>query len=192
VLFHNWLYDAPIVAGLGISFPRRRLVDTMALAFHLGNLPQGLKALAYRELGMWMQDFEDLVTPYSREKVVNYYRYAALQEWPKPEEELVDDGAGGLKLYRPQSMNTKLKRFFTDLRKDPEGKDVFGVWEKWERAAIEAECGEWPGLCISHVPFSEVLYYACRDVDALIRLYPVLRQMRTRVRRYSQEFWRVA
>lgn len=192
ILFHNWLYDAEVTTQLGLALPVRRVVDTMARVFHLGNLPQGLKALAKRELGMEMEDFTDLVAPYSREKVINYYRLAQLHEWPKPEEQLVDDGAGGLKLYKPQSMNTKLKRFFTDLSKDPDGKDVFSIWEKWDTEAIEAVCGEWPGVCISHVPFSKVLYYACRDVDALIRLWGVLRAMRRRVRRAPQELWRVA
>lgn len=192
ILFHNWLYDASVTAAMGISFPPQRLVDTMARVFHLGNLPQGLKALSYRELGMRMQDFEDVVKPYSRRRVLDFYEMAARVAWPKPEEELVDDGHGGMKLYRPQSMSTKLKRFFTDLRKDPEGKDVFSIWEKWDREAIEAECGEWPGMCISHVPFEKTLFYACRDVDALIRLWWVIRKMRTRVRRYSQEHWRTA
>lgn len=189
VLFHNWLHDAAVVEKLGLEIPAARIVDTMASVFHLGNLPQGLKALAYRLLGMEMQDFLDLVTPYSREQVVTYYRLAALFEYEKPPEMLVDDGAGGFKLYKPQSMTTKLKRFFTDLSKDPEHKDVFGVWEKWDRATIEANCGEWPGLCISHVPFEKTLYYACRDVDALIRLWPVLKAMRRRVRRTPQELW---
>lgn len=192
VLFHNWLYDASVTQEMGIQFPVQHLVDTMARAFHLGNLPQGLKALAKRELGMEMQDFVDVVGPASREKVLNFYRLASLLTWPKPDEQLVDDGKGGFKLYKPQSMNTKLKRFFTDLSKDPDGKDVFTIWEKWDREAIEAECGEWPGQCISHVPFDDTLYYACRDVDALIRLWPVLRRMKSRVRKHSQEYWRVA
>lgn len=192
ILFHNWLYDAAVVAKLGLAFPNTRIVDTMARVFHLGNLPQGLKALAYRELGMRMQDFEDLVIPYSREMVINYYRLAAMHEWQRPEEQVVDDGAGGFKLYKPQSQGTKLKRFFTDLEKDPEGKDVFTVWDKWDQTAIEALCGEWPGMCISHVPFERILYYACRDVDALIRLWPVLRRMKSRVRKAGQEYWRAA
>lgn len=192
ILFHNWLYDAAVVERMQLRLPIRRVVDTMARVFHLGNLPQGLKALAWRELGMAMEDFEDVVLPYSRRRVIDYYEGAATFEWPKPEEQMVPDGEGGLKLYRPQGMTTKLKRFFTDLKKAPDTKDVFGVWEKWDQEAIERECGEWPGVCISHVPFERVLHYACRDVDALIRLWPVIRRMRTRVRKVGQEQWRAA
>lgn len=193
LLFHNWLFDWPVVEAMGLRFPHHLTVDTMARVFHLGNLPQGLKALAYRELGMRMQDFEDVVTPHSTPRVLDYYRQAQRHTWEKPESSLEQDSKTGLyTLYQPQSLSTKLKRFFTDYGKNPE-KDVFQMWEKnWvaEQAALEATCGEWPGLCISHVPFEQILYYACRDADALIRLWPILQHMQRRVRRASQEQWR--
>lgn len=178
---------------MGIHLPYRYVVDTMARVFHLGNLPQGLKALAYRELGMTMQDFDDVVTPHSSLNVLHYYHIASTMKWDRPEEELVQDDKTGLwKLYKPQSMNTKLKRFFTDYSKNP-AKDIFEMWTKnWvaQQSMIEAECGEWPGKCISHVPFEQTLHYACRDADALLRLWPVLKAMSRQVRHYSQEQWR--
>jgi uracil-DNA glycosylase family 4 len=193
VLFHNYLYDWPITEAMGLRFPYRRVVDTMARVFHLGNLPQGLKALAFRECGMDMDDFDDVVTPYSRENVLIYYQMAKTVSWPKPEERLELDSKTGLwKLYKPQSMTTKLKRFFTDYGKNPD-KDVFEMWTKnWEaeQAMIEAECGPWPGKCISHVPFDRMLYYACRDADALLRVWPIIKRMSRVVRKFSQEQWR--
>lgn len=192
ILFHNWLYDKAVTEALGLHFPHRRLVDTMARVFHLGNLPQGLKALAYRECGMRMQDFDDVVAPHSSLNVLYYYELAKSMEWQRPEEQLVQDSKTGLwKLYRPQSMSTKLKRFFTDYTKNP-AKDVFDAWENWEadHAQIEEKCGEWPGKCITHVPFDLALHYACRDADALIRLWPRLQHMNSRVRKVSQEHWR--
>lgn len=193
ILFHNYLYDWPITEAMGLHLPYRHIVDTMARVYHLGNLPQGLKALAHRELGMTMQDFEDVVKPHSTLNVLHYYEIARTMTWPKPEEELViDDKTGLWKLYKPQSMNTKLKRFFTDYGKSVD-KDVFAMWtDNWvaQQAMIEAECGEWPGMCISHVPFEQTLHYACRDSDALLRLWPVLKRMSRQVRRYSQEQWR--
>lgn len=190
LLFHNWLYDAAIVRAMGLALPSGRLVDTMADTFRLGHLPQGLKALAFREVGMTMQDFDDVVRPHSRRRVLDYYIAAAYLDYPKPPEELTTGADGLLKLYRPQSQTTKFKRFFTDLAKYGDGKDVFGVWEGWDQSAIETAMGEpWPGICISHVPFADALYYACRDADALVRLYPLLRRMRQRVRRFSAELW---
>lgn len=194
ILFHNWLFDAPVVEAMGLTFPHRHIVDTMVRTFHLGNLPQGLKALAWRELGMEMQDFDDLVSPHSRLKVLEYYRNAMLEDWPKPDEELVRGEDGQWKMYRPQSMKTKLKRFFTDLSKNPTGKDVFAAWDNWEPSHLQMEqvLGPWPGKDIRHVPFEQVLHYACRDVDALIRLWPILKRMGKRVRKASQEQWRAA
>lgn len=194
ILFHNFYYDWVVCERLGVQFPYRRIVDSMAECYRLGNLPQGLKALAYRELGMEMQDFEDLVSPYSREHVINYYKIAGACTWPKPEAELVQDDKTGLwKLYKPHGMNTKLKVFFTTLAKNGD-KDVFKAWENWEadHALIQSEIGEWPGMCITHVPFAKTLHYACRDADALIRLKPVLMGMRARVRKFPQDQWRVA
>lgn len=195
ILFHNWLADKPITEQMGLQLPERRIVDTMARVFHLGNLPQGLKALAFRELGMVMEDFEDVVSPYSTEQCLLYLRAAQTYEWPKPEEETVIDETTGLwKLYKPQGMGTKLKRFFTDYSKSPD-KDVFKAWDNWNtsHALIEGTMGkEFPGLDIRHVPFQQMLHYACRDSDATLRLYYVLEAMRRRVRRFSQELWRIS
>jgi DNA polymerase len=190
ILFHNWLFDCRVVAAMALRFPRHLIVDTMSCAFHLGNLPQGLKALAKRELGMEMQDFDDLTLPYSKPIMLEYLRKAAEISWPKPEEQLVRDSDGTWKLYKPQSMSTKLKRFFTDYSKNP-NKDLRDIWDNWEdsHAEVEAVCGPWPGMDIRHVPFEKVLHYACRDSDATLRLWHREQQMTRRVRWTVQEQW---
>lgn len=192
ILFHNWLYDKPVTEEMGLQFPAKAMRDTMLWAFHLGNLPQGLKALAKRELGMVMEDFVDVVSPHSTKLVLDYYRQAQEHAWPKPEEELVRDKVGKWKLYKPQSMSTKFKRFFTDYSKSAD-KDVFAMWEdNWtdSQGMIEAACGPWPGLDIAHVPFDQMLFYACRDADAGLRMLPILQHMRRMVRHKPQEKWR--
>lgn len=194
ILFHNWLYDWSVVETMGLRFPLSRIVDTMVRVYHLGNLPQGLKALAWRELGMTMQDFDDVVTPYSKQLVLQYYHAASLEKWERPEAQMVRGADGLWKLYRPQSMNTKLKRFFTDFQSS-EDKDVFEMWEKnWvkDHGQLDERCGTYPGKCISHVPFEEALHYACRDADSLIRLWPLIQHMSARVRHAPQEKWRDA
>lgn len=184
ILWHNWLYDRTVVGAMGLRFPERVVRDTMVRCFHLGNLPQGLKVLAYRLLGMEMQDFEDLVKPYSTIEVLHYFRSAWALDWPKPEQDMERNKEGLWKLKRPQSMATKLKRFFTDFSKDPEGKDVFGMWDSWEKKSpgfkdkMIEEVGPYPGLDINHVPFELVLHYACRDSDATLRLWPILEHMK--------------
>ena len=190
ILFHNWLFDSHVVEAMGLHFPRHLIVDTMSRAFHLGNLPQGLKALAYRELGMRMEDFDDLVTPYSVPLCMDYLRKARETEWAIPEETTIRDSDGKWKLYKPQSMATKIKRFFTDFGNNP-NKDIFGAWDNWEdnHSMIEAKLGPWPGKDIRYVPFDKVLRYACRDADATLRLWLREQQMTRRVRRTVQEQW---
>jgi len=190
ILFHNWMYDSHVVERMGLRFPHKRIVDTMVRAYHLGNLAQGLKALAYRLLGMRMSDFDDVVTPYSTPLCLSYLREAVNHEWPKPDEQTVRDPQGQWKLYKPQSMGTKLKRFLTDYSKHPD-KDVFQAWDNWEddHAQIEMVCGEWPGKSIEHVPMDKTIHYACRDADATLRLWPVLQGMTRQVRRKLSEHW---
>lgn len=190
ILFHNWMFDKKVVEAMGLHFPEHLIVDTMTRAFHLGNLPQGLKPLAYRELGMRMDNFDDLVTPYSTPLCLDYLRKASLHEWPKQEESLVRDKDGAWKLYKPQSMGTKLKRFFTDLDRNPD-KDIYGAWDNWEEShtMIEEVMGLWPGKDIRYAPFDKVLHYACRDADATLRLWHRQQQMTRQVRRTTQERW---
>lgn len=191
ILFHNYLFDEDVTIAMGLRFPRHLIVDTMVWAYHLGNLPQGLKALAYRLLGMRMQDFDDLVTPYSTPLCLEYLHKAYQHEWPKPEEQLVRDSASqDWKMYRPQSVSTKLKRFLGDYTKNP-NLDVYERWENWEddHSQIETVCGPWPGKDIQYVPFDKALHYACRDADATLRLLPVLQSMTRQLRRKLPEHW---
>lgn len=191
ILWHNWLFDYHVVTDMGLVFSHKRIVDTMVKVFHLGNLPQGLKALAYRELGMRMKDFDDLVTPYSTPLVLDYYRRAQEFTWEKPEPDLVRDKDGKWKVYSAQSLNTKLKRFFTDYSKNSE-KDVYKMWtDNWEdlHEQMEEKLGRWPNKCISYAPFDEVLAYACRDCDSLLRLWPRIKYMISRMRKHPQEMW---
>ncbi len=194
ILFHNWLFDGEVVEEMGLDFPYANVIDTMVKVFHLGNLPQGLKALAWRELGMKMQDFDDLVTPFSREIVLDYYRNAMGEEWSKPAEQLLRTDDGGWKKYKPHGFRTKLKTFWTYFAKNAD-KDVFEAWtDNWtmHHAEVEEKMGKWHGKCITHAPFEKQLYYACRDADATLRLWPIIRHMERRVRRAPQEQWRDA
>lgn len=192
ILWHNWIHDFEIITAMGMRFNEKLVVDTMLKVYHLGNLPQGLKALAYRELGMNMQDFDDLVRPYSSQLALNYFRQAYCEEWPKPEEALVKEKDGTFKIKKPHGFSQKLKRFFTDYEKNND-KDVFKMWNNnWtdEQEMVESKCGPFPGLCISHVPIEKVTQYACQDADGLLRLWPLIQHMARRVRKVSQENWR--
>lgn len=63
---HNAVHDWQVLARLGIEISS---VDcTMLMAYLLG-LPQSLKVLAYRELGIEMREYSDLVDPLDRSLV---------------------------------------------------------------------------------------------------------------------------
>lgn len=190
VLLHNRLFDRPVLSRMGVIIPSKLIADTMMEAYHLGNMPQGLKALVYRYLGVEMGSFDDLVSPYSTAKVLEYYSQAVGMIWDKPEEELVRDKTGQWKMYKPQAFGTKLKRFFTDYGKNPKV-DIFDRWWGWEmhHQEIEAKLGRWPGKCISHVPFDKVIHYACQDAARTLELWPIMKLASTRVRRVGQEDW---
>jgi len=74
VILHNAMFDLDILRSMGISITR--FDDTMVRAYHLGNVRQSLKWLAYRFCGMHMQEFEDLVLPYARTVAVEWLRDA--------------------------------------------------------------------------------------------------------------------
>lgn len=58
VVFHNALYDIPVLRTMGVTVTR--FTDTMVMSYLLGVEPKGLKSLAYRRAGMGMMDYEDL------------------------------------------------------------------------------------------------------------------------------------
>ncbi len=194
ILIHNSLFDIPILGQMGVTIPRKRLVDTMMRIYHLQNFPQGLKTAAYRLLGMEMQDFDDLVSPYSTSRVLNFLHEVNTHKWERGDEYLERDKHGKWIYHKPQSVNTKIKRLFTDLGKN-EKLNIFDRYENWtaEHEMIEAKCGEYPGKCITHVPFEKVLHYACRDADATVRLWPVIKRALSRQRRQPDyEWWEAA
>ncbi|HXC05547.1 MAG TPA: uracil-DNA glycosylase family protein [Bacteroidia bacterium] len=190
ILLHNRLFDRPILARMGVPIPHRLIIDTMAEAYHLGNMPQGLKTLAYRFLGAEMQSFDDLVRPYSTYRVLEYYARGLQEEWSRPPEECIRDTKGEWKGYKPQSFGTKLKRFFTDLAANPD-LDVFDRWGNWEmhHEEIETKLGPYPGKDISHTPLEKILPYACQDAARTLELWPIQERAEKLVRNKSAYEW---
>lgn len=173
IIFHNAPADIPVLAKMGIDIPIHKVDDTMMRSFHLAKYPQSLKRLAFRLCGMVMEEFEDVVGPYARADAEVYLKAATYETWPKPEPEAVYDEEKGWHIYKPQGLGTKLKRLFTDLRKNP-ALDVRKRWENWsehERFMMEDVLGPMPPMSIANVPFDVALKYACRDADSTLRVY---------------------
>ena len=183
LLAHNWLHDMQF---LPTPAPDVQVVDTMVAAYLLG-LPQALKTLARRLCGMQMQDYEDLVLPYRR-KYAEEYLWKALAlvatdglwmiQMPFEEEEWDNKkGKAVTRSHKPQAMKHKIWARLEKLFSDP----LFDPFVSWhyirqeERAPIEAVLGLMPEAWLTDVPNKERIYYSCRDADATLRVWHVLK-----------------
>jgi hypothetical protein len=194
--------DEPVLATMGIPLPWDKVVDTMVMSYHLGWTPQSHKHLAFRLCGMVMKEFMDVVTPHAIEHIKAYVETLLTVDWPKPEPFMRDtmieqieeiDGVPivtgktlGQKLYKPQGLNTKLKRMMTDFGKKPDLEVFTKRWKEWsdeEKAPAIEQFGDMPRPSVTMVPMNELLGYACRDADATLRIYPILKYLRSLVRR---------
>lgn len=73
IIFHNAPGDQDILEKkTGVRQGTYEFRDTMQEAFHQGNQPQKLKALAYRLLGVTMRTWEDVVKPDSINKTIEW------------------------------------------------------------------------------------------------------------------------
>jgi hypothetical protein len=176
VILHNASYDLEVLRKLGIRVTRFR--DTMQEAFHLGNLPQGLKALSYRLFRHTMTSYEEVVWPAS---------VSALQEWMYEAVQIAELDLSHLErkqlktkvkeTVKPSSLETLLRRLMrmTDSASDynPWGTlkeprlDAFWSEPLNQQAVnyIEARIGRYPILGIGNCSMEEAVRYAVGDAD---------------------------
>lgn len=73
IIWHNALWDWRVVEAMGVERPWSvPFEDTMERAYVRTCEPQGLKALAWKYLGVRMRDYDDVVRPYWEETVTAY------------------------------------------------------------------------------------------------------------------------
>jgi len=179
-LFHHWMADVGVLRDMGLEFPR--FDDTMLLAYHLGNQPQALKILAHRLACMEMREFTDLVDPYWYTHVVDWAMAGAdiLKPPPPPKVPHVK-GTKRIKAIPPpktgyERMGSNLARLANDIinGKEVEIMDRYKGWEGVEE--IIPIIGAIPFRSLRMVPWPKAVFYACRDADATLRCYPLLRR----------------
>lgn len=76
-IFHEAVGDMSTLAKLGMGIGVGRWRDTMQESYQLCSLPQGLKPLAYRLLGVTMRSWADVVWPASVAAVCDWMERAA-------------------------------------------------------------------------------------------------------------------
>lgn len=155
VILHFAVHDLDVLEAMGIKPTRFR--DTMQEAYQQGNLPQGLKALAWRLMGVRMESWEDVVMPHSRQKAVRWLMEkwdAASDDRERVEKQLKTKVRV---TRRPTGKERALKRIISHSHKAE-----YDLWEK----AREAGVGEgMPIPSIAHVPIEQAVRYACQDAD---------------------------
>jgi hypothetical protein len=171
-----------------------RIRDTQQEAYHLGNLPQGLKALVYRLMGhAMMGSWEDVVRPYSIE---------ALQCWMV---EALEVARKDLSLIEVTRLKTKVRE---TVKKGPlealvnrlivhtDIESEYNPWERlheywadesheYETAHIEARIGKYPILGIGNAPLLRAVQYACGDADWTGQVAAELEERR------GSDYWRI-
>jgi uracil-DNA glycosylase family 4 len=190
VIYHKSTFDGPVMERLGTLdlLEDVEFVDTMILLYDLGNygVNQSLKTTSYRELGVRMREFDDLVRPYAKVALLEYLtQRAVFATYPKPE-------------GRKKSIDSRIKTFIkacTDTTRTLKDKSVIPVvprdpltkwnaWDKEVKEAIQAAAGLAPKLTIDLAPFEEALIYACLDANTTRRNYKILEK---RVREWTPD-----
>jgi DNA polymerase-1 len=156
------------------------VVDTMVMAYLLGDLPQGLKPLAYRLAGMTMRSYDEVIGSRGNAKAKVYLEMAGMLEWPNPEHVLEFREGGVPHIKKPQNIGRKIGSALTKYWKaggEESGIDLHEKWVKMEGTeVVESAIGPMPRADLRDVPEEEAITYACRDADATLRIYPVLKK----------------
>lgn len=185
ILLHHSLHDIPVLRAMGVIFDWYR--DTMVEAYHLADLPQGLKALGWRLLGVRMKSYEDVVLPHSLPVALAYMAdaNARLESSLTYPHTLKSGPRKGQVEWRvtpgvdKTAVGTwrKVEKVLRD-----QGADPWRRWEGWhphDRELLNGILGkDLPRPHISYVPLEEAVYYACLDAIVTWRVHQVLRRRR--------------
>ena len=172
-VIHNAAYDLPVLDKMGIQ--PARIADTMVMAYLLQNEPQGLKPLAFRHCGMEMKAYKEMVGPATRVKAIKYLMAVAWHEggWAKPDP-VLEWRKGEPHVRQPQNIVVKVRKVLNALG---DGKDVnpYDRWRKMEGTeVVEDVLGRLDEADLSDIPLEDAVWYAARDADATLRIYPGL------------------
>jgi len=183
VYLWNALHDLGVLKNLGIELADDQYVDLMILAYNLCVHPQGLKPSAYRNCGMHQDDYDDIVREARLTKAMDYLLAAADRDWPKAEPQVIED-AGKYRVYKPKSVNFRIKKILDDWTKWQVGgrEEEVDLRKRWRdiddviKAPVIEAMGELPDATLDDVPYERAKFYAIRDADATLRMAPILEQ----------------
>jgi uracil-DNA glycosylase family 4 len=167
VIFHNASYDLEVLRKLDIHVRCYR--DTMQEAFHLGNLPQGLKPLVYRLFRHTMTSYKETVWPAS---ILN------LQEWMFEAVQIAESDLS-FKEQKKKSVKVhkgELESLLTRLLRLARPHSDYDPWDRldafwkdplnsWMVSHMENRIGKYPVLGIANCKMKDAIRYAVGDAD---------------------------
>lgn len=188
VVIHNSAYDLPVLSQMGIEVPTEKLRDSMTAAYLLQSEPQGLKDLAWRILGLEMDNYTDVVRPYRFSKALSYLNRILEYDWPNPEEVLEwrkgkESGELEPHIRQPQNISRLVSSIIRDVENPDKDTDPYDRWTKIrgdkkrsDIRMVEHNVGRlWDGD-LSDAPIETAKEYACADSDSTYRIWPYLKE----------------
>lgn len=176
IVMHHAAHDLSEAERMGVFITHYR--DTMQEAFHLGDLPQGLKELSYRLFRHTMTSYKEVVRPAS---------IRALQVWMQ---EALAVAVLDLTFIERVQLKTKVKEvvrkgelesLLTRLLRltapdaeyspwgGPKEPRLDSFWldpcNEWMTSHVEARVGKYPILGIANCTMDEAVRYAVGDAD---------------------------
>lgn len=193
LVFHHCVADLDIAELVGINTSRFR--DTIQESFHQCSLPQGLKPLAYRMLGVTMRSWEDVVRPASVAAVVNWMEDAmALASTSLQDCTVRKLKRGDKTVLKSGVVEGIMKHVLTHTAKTEGDEAPYDPWEAITRMRVEglrgkvAEEWEWdwlehmlgptPILSIANVPLEDAVAYGVGDADYTLQVAGELERLR--------------
>lgn len=175
LIMHNMPHDLQILEQVGLNthwLHQMTLADTMLLCKYFNTETNGLKAQAYRLLGVTMNEYADIVRPVQRQFAIEYLEMLNTIDYPKPPEELVWK-KGEPKVYKPQNLNRRIANIQRDLTKDP-NIDVLKRWKDIPDSVVKYGIdvfGPMREANIEDVDPELAKTYSGQDADVTLMLY---------------------
>ncbi len=176
VALHNAGHDIEEARRMGVHMRFYR--DTMQEAFHLGNLPQGLKPLVYRLFRHTMTSYQEVVWPASIRALQDWMLEACrIAELDLSFTERVHLKTKVKEVVKPGELESLLRRLLrlasTQSDYNPWGSDkeprLDAFWRDelnaWMVSHIEARVGPYPILGIANCSMDDAVRYAVGDAD---------------------------
>lgn len=179
VVVHHSLHDFPHLERVGIITRDTPFVDTMILAYLLCDEPQGLKALAYRHCGVYMESYSETVSPIRYIKTVQFITQAMKRAWPDPEQIMewrIKDGERVPHVKQPQNVKRKLTTLYKKVAsgKEPDPYNALRRLDWYDE--VVAGMGYAPEGYLCDLPLKDAMSYACCDPDMTYRVYESLQR----------------